>query len=275
MTGSGRGCFSGMSRSIRRCGGACRPARPGAGLRARSLPDPHPDGGGPGGRPVRPAAWHRTPGRKTAPPRPSGCGAQGQLDTGQARAECVDRGREDGLHPHRARGDPVTSRASADHRVELFRAGVDLAQRAARKLCGRLAERGRAHRTSRDGPGAGAMPDPSPSPASHRRRGNPKHPHRRGSARELVPGPSQVPIARAPAHRRIARLRAASPAPSSSGPSAHPSPRRASVRRRRSACRAHPPLIRETPPVGMYVLNMFRMRGSRLWGSRLHRACVV
>ena len=34
-------------------------------------------------------------------------------------------------------------------------------------------------------------------------------------------------------------------------------------------------LIRETPPVGMYVLNMFRMRGSRLWGSRLHRACVV
>ena len=34
-------------------------------------------------------------------------------------------------------------------------------------------------------------------------------------------------------------------------------------------------LIRDTPPVGMYVLNMFRMRGSRLWGSRLHRACVV
>ena len=34
-------------------------------------------------------------------------------------------------------------------------------------------------------------------------------------------------------------------------------------------------LIRDTPPVGMYVLNMFCMRGSRLWGSRLHRACVV
>ena len=34
-------------------------------------------------------------------------------------------------------------------------------------------------------------------------------------------------------------------------------------------------LIRATPPVGMYVLNMFCMRGSRLWGSRLHRACVV
>ena len=33
--------------------------------------------------------------------------------------------------------------------------------------------------------------------------------------------------------------------------------------------------IRDTPPVGMYVLNMFCMRGSRLWGSRLHRACVV
>ena len=32
-------------------------------------------------------------------------------------------------------------------------------------------------------------------------------------------------------------------------------------------------LIHDTPPVGMYVLNMFRMRGSRLWGSRLH--CVV
>ena len=73
------------------------------------------------------------------------CGAQGQFDTGQARAECVDRGREDGLHPHRARGDAVTSRASADHRVELFRGGVDLAQRAARKLCGRLAERGQAY----------------------------------------------------------------------------------------------------------------------------------
>ena len=26
-------------------------------------------------------------------------------------------------------------------------------------------------------------------------------------------------------------------------------------------------LIRDTPPVGMYVLNMFCMRGSRLWGS--------
>ena len=34
-------------------------------------------------------------------------------------------------------------------------------------------------------------------------------------------------------------------------------------------------LIRGTPPVGMYVLDMFCMRGSRLWGSRLHRACVV
>ena len=34
-------------------------------------------------------------------------------------------------------------------------------------------------------------------------------------------------------------------------------------------------LIRDTPSVGMYVLNMFRMRGSRLWGSRLHRACAV
>ena len=34
-------------------------------------------------------------------------------------------------------------------------------------------------------------------------------------------------------------------------------------------------LIRDTPPVGMYVLNMFCMKGSRLWGSRLHRACVV
>ena len=34
-------------------------------------------------------------------------------------------------------------------------------------------------------------------------------------------------------------------------------------------------LIRDTPPAGTYVLNMFCMRGSRLWGSRLHRACVV
>ena len=34
-------------------------------------------------------------------------------------------------------------------------------------------------------------------------------------------------------------------------------------------------LIRGTPPVGIYVFNMFCMRGSRLWGSRLHRACVV
>ena len=34
-------------------------------------------------------------------------------------------------------------------------------------------------------------------------------------------------------------------------------------------------LIRDTPPVGIYVLNMFCVRGSRLWGSRLHRACVV
>ena len=34
-------------------------------------------------------------------------------------------------------------------------------------------------------------------------------------------------------------------------------------------------LIRDTPPVGMYVLNMFCMRGLRLWGSRLHRACAV
>ena len=34
-------------------------------------------------------------------------------------------------------------------------------------------------------------------------------------------------------------------------------------------------LIRDTPPAGMYVLNMFCIRGSRLWGSRLHRACVV
>ena len=34
-------------------------------------------------------------------------------------------------------------------------------------------------------------------------------------------------------------------------------------------------LIRDTPPAGMYVLNMFCMRGSRLWGSRLHRACAV
>ena len=34
-------------------------------------------------------------------------------------------------------------------------------------------------------------------------------------------------------------------------------------------------LIRDTPPVRMYVLNMFCMRGSRLWGSRLHRACAV
>ena len=34
-------------------------------------------------------------------------------------------------------------------------------------------------------------------------------------------------------------------------------------------------LIRDTLPVGMYVLNMFCRRGSRLWGSRLHRACVV
>ena len=33
--------------------------------------------------------------------------------------------------------------------------------------------------------------------------------------------------------------------------------------------------IRDTPPVGTYVLNMFCMRGARLWGSRLHRACVV
>ena len=35
--------------------GACRPARPGAGLRTPSLPDPDPDGGGPGGHPVRAA----------------------------------------------------------------------------------------------------------------------------------------------------------------------------------------------------------------------------
>ena len=34
-------------------------------------------------------------------------------------------------------------------------------------------------------------------------------------------------------------------------------------------------LIRDTPSEEVYVLNMFRMRGSRLWGSRLHRACVV
>ena len=34
-------------------------------------------------------------------------------------------------------------------------------------------------------------------------------------------------------------------------------------------------LIRDTPSVGMYVLNTFCMRGARLWGSRLHRACVV
>ena len=34
-------------------------------------------------------------------------------------------------------------------------------------------------------------------------------------------------------------------------------------------------LIRDTPHVRLYVLNMFRMRGSRLWGSRLHRACAV
>ena len=34
-------------------------------------------------------------------------------------------------------------------------------------------------------------------------------------------------------------------------------------------------LIRGTPPVGIYVFNMFCMTGSRLWGSRLHRACVV
>ena len=34
-------------------------------------------------------------------------------------------------------------------------------------------------------------------------------------------------------------------------------------------------LIRVTPHVRLYVVNMFRMRGSRLWGSRLHRACVV
>ena len=34
-------------------------------------------------------------------------------------------------------------------------------------------------------------------------------------------------------------------------------------------------VIRDTPPKEMYVLNMFRMKGSRLWGSRLHRACVV
>ena len=34
-------------------------------------------------------------------------------------------------------------------------------------------------------------------------------------------------------------------------------------------------LIRDTPHVRLYVLNMFRMRGSRLRGSRLHRACVV
>ena len=34
-------------------------------------------------------------------------------------------------------------------------------------------------------------------------------------------------------------------------------------------------LIRDTPHVRLYGLNVFRMRGSRLWGSRLHRACVV
>ena len=34
-------------------------------------------------------------------------------------------------------------------------------------------------------------------------------------------------------------------------------------------------LIRDTPSEEVYVLNMFCMRGSRLWGSRLHRACVV
>ena len=34
-------------------------------------------------------------------------------------------------------------------------------------------------------------------------------------------------------------------------------------------------LILDTPHVRLYGLNVFRMRGSRLWGSRLHRACVV
>ena len=34
-------------------------------------------------------------------------------------------------------------------------------------------------------------------------------------------------------------------------------------------------LIRDTPSEEVYVFNMFHMRGSRLWGSRLHRACVV
>ena len=34
-------------------------------------------------------------------------------------------------------------------------------------------------------------------------------------------------------------------------------------------------LIRDTPHVRLYVLNVFCMRGSRLWGSRLHRACWV
>ena len=34
-------------------------------------------------------------------------------------------------------------------------------------------------------------------------------------------------------------------------------------------------LIHDTPHVRLYGLNVFRMRGSRLWGSRLHRACVV
>ena len=34
-------------------------------------------------------------------------------------------------------------------------------------------------------------------------------------------------------------------------------------------------LIRDTPHVRLYVLNMFCMRGSRLWGSRLHCSYVV
>ncbi len=33
-------------------------------------------------------------------------------------------------------------------------------------------------------------------------------------------------------------------------------------------------LIRDTPPEGAYVLNMFWMRRSRMWPSRWHRACA-
>ena len=82
----------------------------------------------------------------------------------------------------------------------------------------------------------------------------------RGHGYRLHPG-RQVPPQAARASASIGTARRRAPA------------RRRSLRRR--VLLFPYLLIRDTPPVGMYVLNMFCMRGSRLWGSRLHRACVV